>query len=719
MRVRSRVKVPAIRQMETIESGAASLGMLLAHHGRYVTMDELRDACGISRDGADTRDILVAARSYNLTANVMTVEPEELKQHTLPLIINWNFNQYLVVEGWYPGGWYLNDPAGGPRKCLDEEFDSAFSGVVISVQPDDTFEIGGKHPNVLRRLMNSAGRLGPAIFAALIVGLLLFVPTFLIPALMTIYGNGLNGLNSITGVAVVSGLVLALVIQVLLQAVQGVLGIRLSTRINMRLTATVVDRIIRLPTAFHAQRGPDSIAQRAMAIESMGAGASALALGIGAAISISAVAAIVLIVIDPIIGLTALAMAAAMAAAMARYIHRSKNDAANVLVEKMGVGTIMSSALSQVEVVKASGSEDSIIARGVASFNRQLEAEQVVALRRLSLIPINIFLDGFVIIAVSGIALLQIANGRLEPGSLLAVLALTGIMIGPVAQLTELIAQAQMLRPVLDQIDDILEADLDSEWDQITDDSIAFPNAPNSLVGEVSVVRVSFGYRRLAAPVITDLDLHLVPGSRVALVGPSGCGKSTISRLVTGLYRPWNGEILIDGLPRGKHAPEVLTDGIALVDQDVAIFAGTIRENITLWDPNIRDNDIQRALQDAQLDRELAQRSGGLEAMLTEGGANLSGGQRQRIEIARALARNPRILVLDEATSALDAHTEELIDQAIRRRGITCLVIAHRLSTIRDSDEIVVLDHGKIVERGTHAELLAMSGAYSRLVAAG
>jgi ABC-type bacteriocin/lantibiotic exporter with double-glycine peptidase domain len=196
----------------------------------------------------------------------MTVEPEELKQHTLPLIINWNFNQYLVVEGWYPGGWYLNDPAGGPRKCLDEEFDSAFSGVVISVQPDDTFEIGGKHPNVLRRLMNSAGRLGPAIFAALIVGLLLFVPTFLIPALMTIYGNGLNGLNSITGVAVVSGLVLALVIQVLLQAVQGVLGIRLSTRINMRLTATVVDRIIRLPTAFHAQRGPDSIAQRAMAI---------------------------------------------------------------------------------------------------------------------------------------------------------------------------------------------------------------------------------------------------------------------------------------------------------------------------------------------------------------------------------------------------------------------------------------------------------------------
>jgi ABC-type bacteriocin/lantibiotic exporter with double-glycine peptidase domain len=209
------------------------------------------------------------------------------------------------------------------------------------------------------------------------------------------------------------------------------------------------------------------------------------------------------------------------------------------------------------------------------------------------------------------------------------------------------------------------------------------------------------------------------PGSRIALVGPSGCGKSTISRLVTGHYRPWSGEILIDGLPRRKHAPAVLTEGIALVGQDATIFAGTIRENITLWDPGIHDRDVQRALEDAQLEREVAARSGGLDAVLTEGGANLSGGQRQRVEIARALARNPRILVLDEATSALDPPTEALIDRAIRRRGITCLVIAHRLSTIRDSDEIVVLDEGMVVERGTHDALLAMSGAYARLVDAG
>ncbi len=718
-RARSRVKVPTIRQMESTECGAASLGMLLAHHGRFVGMDELRDACGVSRDGANAGDIVAAARAYNMTPSLMTCETEELKQLTLPVIINWKFNHFLVVEGWFPGGWYLNDPAGGQRTCLDDEFDSAFTGVVISVQPDDTFEVGGRRPSVLRRLLAAAGKLGPAILAALLVGLLLFVPTFLVPALMTTYGNGLNGLNGITAAAIVTGLVMALIVQFILQAVQGILTIRLSTRINVRLTALVVDRVIRLPAAFHAQRGADSIAQRALAIESMGAGVSNLALGIGAAISISAVAAIVLIVIDPIIGVTAMTIAAAMGAAMARYLHTAKNDAANVLVARMEAGTIMSSALSQVELVKASGAEDSIIARGVSSINRQMEAEQRFYLRKLNVIPLYLFLDGFVIIAVSGVALLQIANGRLDPGSLLAVLALTGIMMGPIAQLTELVAQAQLLRPVLDQIDDILEADLDSEWDQKDDDSAASPVVPGSIIGAVMVTGVSFGYSRLAEPLITNLDFRMAPGRRIALVGPSGCGKSTIARLVTGLYRPWSGEIHIDGLPRSKHAPAVLTDGIALVDQDATIFAGTIRENITLWDQSIPDEDIQRALEDAQLEHEVAARSGGLEAMLAEGGANLSGGQRQRVEIARALARNPRILVLDEATSALDPPTEALIDQAIRRRGITCLVIAHRLSTIRDSDEIVVLNQGVVVERGNHAALLAMSGAYARLVDAG
>ena len=711
---RHRVKVPTVLQMESTECGAASLGMILAKDGRFVGLDELRVACGVSRDGATAKNLLSAARSYGLTTKALKREPEELRQLTFPLIVHWNFYHYLVVEGWYPGGWYLNDPGGGPRKCPDDEFDKSFTGITLSLQPGDEFAKGGKRTGIFRRVVASAGNITAGMIAAAIVGLMLLVPVLLIPALMTAFGNELNGLAGLAATGIVVGLVAAFATQTVLAVVQGLLSIRLSTRITVRLTAAMVDRLLRLPAVFHAQRGAGSIAQRALVIDQMSTGVSSLVLNVGVAAITSTVAALALLIIDPAIGLSAISIALLSAFFLRLTLRQSKDEAAKVLIDTIEVGQTMSAALTQVESIKAAGAEDTIIARGVAAINRQVEAQQKVNRRMLLSAAIPTFLSGLAILVIAGVAFLQIVNGRIDAGAFLAILAVSGILLGPLASLATLAEQAQHLRPALDQIDDVLHADMDEEWPD--DDGSSEVEAPSSIIGDLRTEQVTFGYSPLADPIVTDLSLHVPPGGRVALVGPSGCGKSTISRLVTGLYRPWSGRVLIDGRTRSAHAPVVLTESIALVDQDITIFSGTIRDNITLWDPTISEFDIQQAVEDSQLSRDIAGRTGGLESVLREGGADLSGGQRQRLEIARALARNPRILILDEATSALDPPTEALIDQAIRRRGISCLVIAHRLSTIRDSDEIVVLDKGVVIERGTHESLVTADGAYARLV---
>lgn len=706
-----REKVETLLQLEATECGAASLGMVLSRYGSHVPLEELRIQCGVSRDGSNAQSIVKAARQYGLTVKAMRRDPEQLKELQFPLIVHWRFYHFLVVEGWYPGGWYLNDPALGPRKCESEEFDASFTGIVLQATPGPDYVPTGKRAGVVRRLFAAGGRVRTAMALAALVAFLLIVPTVLVPQVIQLYGNSLAGIVGLSASVALVGLLLALVIQSVLLLVQGSLSVRFATKISLRLGSTMVYRLLRLPAAFHAQRGASIMAQRAQLADQLSQGVSAVTVTVAAGFMITAIGSIVLLLLDWAAGLVAITMGVGTGLAVRAALRRSRDESTKVVLQTVEAGAVIFSSLNQIESIKASGTEDGVIAKGLAAQYRLIEAEQTIAIRTLQLKVLPGLLTSLTTVLVAMVMAARIDFGNVPPGAFLATLALTAIIVAPIAQITVALEQAQQLRAVLDQVDDVLDSDIDPELTVV-----AQAEAPPVVLGALTLDNVTFGYSPISDPLIQDFSLTIEPGHRVALVGPSGCGKSTISRLVTGLYAPWEGEVRIDGLLRSEHDRQVLCEYVALVDQDVTIFEGTIRDNITLWDSTVPETDVIAAVRDAQLEDTVARRPGGLDAELREGGGDLSGGQRQRLEIARALVRNPSILVMDEATSSLDPRTEQLIDAALRRRGITTLVIAHRLSTIRDSDEIIVMVKGRIVERGTHQELIALQGEYATLV---
>jgi NHLM bacteriocin system ABC transporter peptidase/ATP-binding protein len=716
---RRRARTPSILQMEAVECGAAALAMVLAHYGRWVSLEELRGACGVSRDGSRAGNLLRAARAYGLQAKGLRLDPAELGSVRLPCIVFWNFNHFVVVDGTGPSGVHIEDPASGPRTVSWEDFDGSFTGVALAMEPGEGFERGGSAPSPWRGLLARAAGDYPALTLCVLAGLGLLVPGLLVPAALRIFVDQYLEAGDTTWLSTLLILMaVAAVVQMAFTWVQQIVLIRLSTKMSVSMSTRFFEHVLRLPITFFSQRYAGHVVNRIQFNDQI---ASLLSSQLSATVLSMFTAllyAVLMFIYDWQLSLVSLALASINLIAVVGG-RRAQKDSNRRIVQEQG--KVIASAvggLANIEAMKATSEDATFFSRWAGQQAKLVTAQQDLAPTNAVLAAVPTFIGSLSTAAVIGIGAWQVLHGTLSLGTLTAFQVLVGGFNGPLGQLVRFAQTIQQAAASLTAIDDVLEHPLDPEFD-------AEPSANGQhgqrarltrLSGAIELDRVTFGYSPLDPPLIKDFCLRLEPGQRVAIVGATGSGKSTVSRLAAGVSRPWSGRVLLDGTDRRTLPRSVVAATLALVDQDIRLFAGTVRDNLTLWDDTVTEEAVVAAATDAAIHDDIVRRPGGYDRLILEGGADWSGGQRQRLEIARALAGEPSIVVLDEATSALDPLVELIIDQRLRARGCTCLIVAHRLSTIRDCDEIVVLDAGSVAERGRHDDLVALGGIYAALV---
>lgn len=716
-----RVKTPTVLQMEAVECGAASLGIVLQHYGRYVSLEELRIACGVSRDGSKASSVVRAARAHGLKAQGMRLEIEALYHHACPMILFWNFNHFLVLEGLNEKKAWINDPATGPRTVSMDEFNRSYTGVVLLFEPEPHFERSSDPNGIVgalsRRLRNVRG----AAAYVLLAGLGMVIPGLAIPVFSQVFVDSyLIGRLHGWVKPLLLGMAMTAVLRAFLTWLQLAYLLRLETRLSLTASANYFWHLLRLPVEFFSQRHAASIGQRVGINDGIARLVSGeLAVNVVSLVTLVFYLAIMLSydVLLTVIGVSLTMLNVLLLA----VVSRRRRDRTMRLQQQRGkLSATLVGGIQTIETIKAGGGEADFFNRwsGLKAGVNNTEKDLLFYSQLLGSLPTLV--SAAIAASILGLGGLRVMSGEITIGMLIAFQSLMASFSTPVNNLMGLAGRLQEADADLKRLDDTLRYRIDPRFAD-ADTAASGPEQgadelEEKLQGALELRHVSFGYSRLEPPLLEDFSLSLAPGQRVALVGASGSGKSTVAKLVMGLHQPWSGEILFDGRRRNDISPRVLGASLAGVDQDIFLFSGSVRDNFTLWDSSVAEPDLVRAGHDAAIHDTIASRAGGYDTQVTEGAGNFSGGQRQRLEIGRALTGNPRILVLDEATAALDTATEKEIDDSLRRRGCTCLIVAHRLSTIRDCDEIIVMDHGRIVERGTHDTLLRRAGAYAALV---
>ena len=718
---KKRVKTPLLLQMHATECGAACLGSVLAYFGRWAPLTELRDKCEVSRDGSSAASILRAARHYGLKCTGLSLRSEQLKRVELPLILFWQFHHFVILEGFDGNCFYLNDPSTGRRTLSAEEFEQGYSNVALRFERTEDFEPGGDRPGLLKQLsIWRAGSLG-AVAGAVACGLMLALLALVVPGSVSVFVDRVLENDGPWGglvAALLGGGVLVYVLSLLKHRFLNRLAIRISVLgFNRGLT-----RLLRLPVEFFQHRLVGDLTDRVTSIDRIAKNLTGRVLVLVIDMGMSAVFLAAMLAYDVLLALIVVALAI-LNGVLGYFVRSLRADRSHAMRREQGllIGFGMQ-MLSHVDNLRMTATDDRFFARWSGQQARELRSRR----RYAELGHVDTALPGLIAAlrsaAILGIGASRVMAGDITLGTLVGLYILAEMFLAPVGRYLELSDKRQALETDLQRLEDISKTSEDPVFARRDPESQSIPtfNGRLQLAGRVELRDVTFGYNRAKPPLIKDFSLVIEPGHRVAVVGPSGSGKSTLSRLAAGIYQPWSGEILFDGHPRHEIPEEVLRRSVSMVDQEVVLFSASLRDNITLWNPAIPDEAVVAATRDACIHDEILRRPLGYSTQVQEGGMNFSGGQRQRLEIARALVGNPTVLILDEATSALDAATEEFVDDAMRRRGVTCLIVAHRLSTVRDSDEIIVLEKGVEVQRGNHDELIAdREGTYYKLVKAG
>ncbi len=711
-----KAKVPVVMQMEALECGAASLTMILAYYGKWIPLEQVRVDCGVSRDGSNAKNIMTAARNYGLSAKGFRYEPEDLKKKgKFPCIIHWNFNHFVVLDGFKGDTAYLNDPARGTVKVPMKEFDESFTGICLMFEPTESFEPGGKPKSIFEFAVKQLKGTGTAIAFVIL--------TTVIGSLMGIIQPGFNRIfldrlltkqNPDWLVPFLFALSGFAVIQLVVEWIRAIYSMRINGKLSAVGSTSFIWKVLRMPMEFFSQRMAGDIQMRQQSNASI---AEKLIVTL-VPITINTVMMVfyLVVMIRYSVLLTLVGISSVVINIfLSNIISKKRINITRIQMRDSGklAGTTVA-GIEMIETIKASGAENGFFTKWSgyqASVNTQTVRYSKID-QYLGMLP-TLFstLSSSAVVILGAYLVIQ---GEFTVGMVMMFQGFLSSFNAPMTQLISAAQTMQEMRTEMERIEDVMQYPTDVLLDQ--DRELDASKEYDKLSGNIQLKNVTFGYSRLAQPLVKDFNLNLKPGDRVAFVGTSGCGKSTLSKLISGLYQPWSGEILFDGKPIKDIERTVFAGSLSVVDQDIIMFEDTIANNIKMWDDSIEDFEMIMAARDAQIHADIMHRDGGYNHKIIEGGKDFSGGQRQRMEIARVLAQDPTIIVLDEATSALDARTEYEVVKAIKERGITCIVVAHRLSTIRDCDEIIVMDRGNVIERGTHEELYANGGYYTQLV---